>query len=861
MPQMKVDPALHLHQIEDGGTRIPAAAVPAGLGVPASVGLGAYNVLIALTENTSEVYGHSPKDSQSRYARLAKEARYFAAGPMCPRAFLETFCPCPAEVLEKMPSAVDAFKDVWIDALNHKEGTVSRCPGYTFCDTSQNPDTSGSFLVKPDITCYFNEHLPLVAVEKDDTLSHANMGFAALFFEVKNHSDKDYFQDLYAHLGSSCGRCLLVPALTYDKARGAQLKVQEYFGQHVTYATEVQARQFRLWCFSVSVAGRHIRLMRWDRAGVIVSRHVDLHHEPDILCQFLWRFAHMSEAQRGLDLTMEPSTDAEEALFRNAIKKHAMVQLGLCQGEHLDDAVQEHYQPKAVSAVQVFFYQRRCPWRTEIPCVMSPGNSAVCHWTRDSDILGCRREVIDKEGEVIAALHRSEQGLAPNVLQVLCHGDMASVLATSHLHLSTQEAQVTKTQDFIDALWACDQGIEAVTFVKRSHYRLVLSVAGYSLQRLSRTSELLTGGYHAYQAMLHANRMGRLHRDISVGNIVLFHTWEGISERTGYLLNWDLSWNDDMEPLLYVLLFCAFHWLGHSLDPDELLSRLESMFNFSQYFRGKPSGGLAKRTNVTTRQYTGDVQFESKALHKWPNRMMDFHAASINGGMVLQPVSPAYIWMLPEKIDEWWQHLLISEELGTNDRVPRKIRYAALHKHESREVGEADSPKGNTATMPSLRQPKCKHSADEDEADTVASNSAPPGKRLKLMDDLTTTYGAPTPVTYNPMDGLKAILLDAAGDGVETGPHVLISKSAYDAQCIPGFRHSRLYGKHLHGLAHCHAHSNVFHALVHAPSTSRFSSLMTSCSKSLALPLLLDKKLSAFELRAIFLDLLRSMPT
>lgn len=75
---------------------------------------GTLNTPIALTENSSQVYGLGLKDWKSRYRRLANEGRTFILGPMPIRAFLDTFCDYwPKEItIEDMPSANDAFKDV-----------------------------------------------------------------------------------------------------------------------------------------------------------------------------------------------------------------------------------------------------------------------------------------------------------------------------------------------------------------------------------------------------------------------------------------------------------------------------------------------------------------------------------------------------------------------------------------------------------------------------------------------------------------------------------------------------------------------------------------------------------------------------
>lgn len=77
-----------------------------------NAGLGAYNAPIAITENSSQIWGHLPTIADRRYSRYAREGRRFVMGPMPPRDFLDTFCNCPDEVMKDMPSTDDAFDQV-----------------------------------------------------------------------------------------------------------------------------------------------------------------------------------------------------------------------------------------------------------------------------------------------------------------------------------------------------------------------------------------------------------------------------------------------------------------------------------------------------------------------------------------------------------------------------------------------------------------------------------------------------------------------------------------------------------------------------------------------------------------------------
>ena len=70
-------------------------------------------------------------------------------------------------------------------------------------------------------------------------------------------------------------------------------------GQMTRYATAHLAAQFHTHAFSVLVFPKWARLMRWDRAGVVVSERISLNQSH--LAEFFWRFNHADAEDRGHD--------------------------------------------------------------------------------------------------------------------------------------------------------------------------------------------------------------------------------------------------------------------------------------------------------------------------------------------------------------------------------------------------------------------------------------------------------------------------------------------------------------------------------------------------------------------------------
>ncbi|OJT06871.1 hypothetical protein TRAPUB_2277 [Trametes pubescens] len=115
------------------------------------------------------------------------------------------------------------------------------------------------------------------------------------------------------------------------------------------------------------MSGSCAQLILWDRASAIVTRSFNMKKEPEILCEFIWQFAHMTEAQRGLDMTVKAASPAEEAVFRRSLKVHVMQQLPHLDEVLLEARLYEHYQRGAVSTIHMFSTDPADPTRIIVP--------------------------------------------------------------------------------------------------------------------------------------------------------------------------------------------------------------------------------------------------------------------------------------------------------------------------------------------------------------------------------------------------------------------------------------------------------------------------------------------------------------
>ncbi|EED83781.1 predicted protein [Postia placenta Mad-698-R] len=97
------------------------------------------------------------------------------------------------------------------------------------------------------------------------------------------------------------------------KRRGAR-------GQLADYAARILQRQHLLFFFMIAITRNEARLMRWDRAGAIVTQPLDLRDpdQADKLLTFLYRLSRAKPEQRGCDRTVQRATKKEIDLMREA---------------------------------------------------------------------------------------------------------------------------------------------------------------------------------------------------------------------------------------------------------------------------------------------------------------------------------------------------------------------------------------------------------------------------------------------------------------------------------------------------------------------------------------------------------------
>lgn len=132
---------------------------------------------------------------------------------------------------------------------------------------------------------------------------------------------------------------------------------------------------------------------------------------------------------------------------------------------------------------------------------------------------------------------------------------------------------------------------------------------------------------------------------------------------------------DDMESMMYVVLYCGLRWLPHSVPEVSVESRWMNTFFFAGKINadGLVDGADAKQINRTNRQYTDTLRgrFECAAFWKWMTTVMDYNSP-LPGDSKYEKLRK--MWNGPRPLYKFWERFLEKYKgaLPERDRVERK---------------------------------------------------------------------------------------------------------------------------------------------------------------------------------------------
>ncbi|KAL6301553.1 hypothetical protein BKA93DRAFT_881244 [Sparassis latifolia] len=404
------------------------------------------------------------------------------------------------------------------DAVNDAD----MCPCYKVAITQYKPDLNDSSKQKPDAALYPVNEVP--------TDARPNWNTQRLHFEFKRLSEQhDPLNDK--------PKSELEP----DSQERADVR-----GQCISYAEMLLMHQQRAFCFTVAILGREARIFRWDRSGAIATERFNYITEL-YLCEFLWRFAHLSPEEQGDDLTaIEVEPNSEEARLMREMAKPVEERCGHAHkyfAESLDPSwkwwkllidvkddtpgadadhkvLGEYLVGKSRFSARGVADEQHCSTKTFV-------------WLKDA--LRVDHDGMEKEGDI---LHRLNELKIRNVPTLLQHGDVL------------QHGDILRQRNLSQDHWKAPASRAMMQNPLKSHtrYRLVEKEVCRPLSDFDPGDACLR--LHASHRVAHKQAMEKAHlthHDISGGNL-LINEYESVDPfgkpctvRDGILGDWELS--------------------------------------------------------------------------------------------------------------------------------------------------------------------------------------------------------------------------------------------------------------------------------------------------------------------------------
>ncbi|KAI0645294.1 hypothetical protein C8Q79DRAFT_1120001 [Trametes meyenii] len=505
--------------------------------------------------------------------------------------FLQEFVPEP-----KVPTPADSSKIFAIvpaqaqgtklyEFLGDVINNTPVCPGFTFVSTRSERKTSySSTHAIVDYGVYRTDRVPQSVLDEEGQPNppFTNWSTIELGIVCKTHSS---FRDPFEKDPS--------PSNPETMLR------KKIFGQVLSeYAQFVFTHQHRTCYFMVLFLDDQCRIFRLDRSGIFATVRFNYKSNGKPLVEFLWRFAHLSPAERGVDITAEEvALDSElaklmsdRASLESGLDDHARGRFAASLEPpwpwyllHLTD--ERTGQKRRFLVGQPQFTAFELMGRGTRSYVALDADNTSGPFVHLKDTWRIVHDDIDKEGAVLEQLNKRSVPFIPTLLY---HGDLGQSQHTLSVELCRK--------------YYPDAPTEQMYPVKQhTHYRLVVKEVGKPLSEFKDGRELVFALFCCLRAHAKAYKAGFIHCDISFSNILLF-PHKGAS--VGLLNDWELSkkvnskhsqglqsdrrgtWQflsanvllkptkhivvqDELESFFHVALYAALRFLPHNcLDAD-----------------------------------------------------------------------------------------------------------------------------------------------------------------------------------------------------------------------------------------------------------------------------------------------------
>ncbi|VDB99553.1 unnamed protein product [Peniophora sp. CBMAI 1063] len=515
----------------------PSDAAPL---LEAEEGVGLEHRLSGSTQWQSNM---SVQDAAQHQTQFVKDMEGQFSNSVDPVEFMDKYFPLKEGDDPKPPRRVKFSENIindekaWATAVNKKK----LCPSLKFFCTKDANSGSPSMddeKRRPDIAAF-----PVMSKKEETALIASNyeelFARSPLIIERKR-SLQDAFRDK------------LNEFIGVEKETAEAEFVR---GQLITYAMNQHHQQPRTASYQVLLIEKNARIIRFDRAGAVCTTAFDW-TDGTIFPEFLSRFHNADQATRGYDTTVEPADEADITAATDAFAKAGYGKTHGMRGPFYKYAVpvtridpsllSPESGPSTASAdepddtpVEMRYFIAGCPitWSRSFTGRATTGyvcydlaENDVCFmkdaWRINDPSLLAEYQVYALLGRERPDLDEDARGPVPHVPRLLCGGDLRNPGGS---------LQETRTEVFKEG--------KKQTVQKYTHFRMVVKDIGKPLSSFKDIPELLHVLRDIVIAHQYAVKRGILHRDISVGNILIGRDAAG--KAYGLLIDWDLCFVRD----------------------------------------------------------------------------------------------------------------------------------------------------------------------------------------------------------------------------------------------------------------------------------------------------------------------------
>ncbi|KAI0726453.1 hypothetical protein C8Q72DRAFT_525002 [Fomitopsis betulina] len=309
------------------------------------------------------------------------------------------------------------------------------------------------------------------------------------------------------------------------------------------FAMKMMQRQFLACYFTIFVCRNYAWLMRWDRAGLVISEPFDFLQQPQLLHAFFYRFACMTDVERGCDPTVKPATQDEiermrafttfdtdwhRAKFQASIEEGRIMKIlvpaaDIITAEELEAGKKNEQTGLLPAKLPREFLVGKPHYLSD--SLTGSGTKGFIAYDVTEDRLvylkDCWRpeaETYHPEGEVYLHLHSHNVDF---IATPVAAGDVVDDEAGIH----------TTCADTL------------LNTPRWRHYRLILKEVAMPLEEYANSYELVAVLYSAVSAHQQAWQAEVLHRDVSAFNIMIYRYRDPVDnvwKYKGLLVDWGL---------------------------------------------------------------------------------------------------------------------------------------------------------------------------------------------------------------------------------------------------------------------------------------------------------------------------------